>query len=69
MDFKVLAVGDVVGNPGMDRISRSLRRLKKQTGADFVTVCGENASMIGMTPWQGQQILDSINRVAQIGPN
>ena len=30
MDFKVLAVGDVVGNPGMDRVCRSLRYLKKK---------------------------------------
>ena len=35
MDFKVLAVGDVVGNPGMDRVCRCLRQLKRQTGADF----------------------------------
>ena len=25
MDLKVLAVGDVVGKPGLDRVSRSLR--------------------------------------------
>ena len=35
MDMKVLAVGDVVGGPGMERIRRSLRYLKRQTGADF----------------------------------
>ena len=40
MEFKVLAVGDVVGNPGLDRISRSLRWLKKKTGANFVIVNG-----------------------------
>ena len=47
MDFKVLAVGDVVGEPGLDRIRRSLRYLKRQTGADFVIVNGENASGVG----------------------
>ena len=50
MDFKVLCVGDVVGNPGMDRIQRSLRYLKRKTGADFVVVNGENAAVVGMTP-------------------
>ena len=30
MDFKVLAVGDVVGRPGMDRIQRHLRKLRKK---------------------------------------
>ena len=58
MDFKVLAVGDVVGNPGMDRISRSLWKLKRDTGADFVIVNGENAAVVGMTPRQGEEILD-----------
>ena len=28
MDFKILAVGDVVGTPGVDRICRSLRQLQ-----------------------------------------
>ena len=36
MDLKVLAVGDVVGNPGLERIRRNLRQLKRKTGADFV---------------------------------
>lgn len=67
MDFKVLAVGDVVGSPGMDRVCRSLRRLKRQTGADFVTVCGENASMLGMTPQQGEDILDAGADVITMG--
>ena len=38
MECKVLAVGDVVGNPGMDRVCRSLRYLKRKTQADFVIV-------------------------------
>lgn len=59
MDFKVLAVGDVVGNPGMDRIRRSLRYLKRKTGADFVIVNGENAAVVGMQPQQGEDILDA----------
>ena len=67
MDFKVLAVGDVVGNPGMDRICRSLRYLKKQTGADFVTVCGENACGVGMTPQQGEELLDAGADVITMG--
>lgn len=67
MDFKVLAVGDVVGNPGIDRLCRSLRRLKKETSADFITVCGENASMIGMTPSQGEDILDAGADVITMG--
>ena len=59
MDFKVLAVGDVVGGPGMDRVCKSLRWLKKKTGADFVVVNGENASVVGITPNQAEDILDA----------
>ena len=59
MDFKVLCVGDVVGNPGMDRIQRSLRYLKRKTNADFVIVNGENAAVVGLTPNQAEDILDS----------
>ncbi len=67
MDFKVLAVGDVVGNPGLDRVRCSLRYLKRKTGADFIIVNGENASAIGMTPQQGEDILDAGADVITMG--
>ena len=67
MDFKVLCVVDVVGNPGLDRVSRSLRYLKRKTGADFVIVNGENAAAIGMTPQQGEEILDAGADVITMG--
>ena len=59
MEFKVLAVGDVVGNPGLERIRRNLRQLKRKTGADFVVVNGENAAVVGITPDQAEDILDA----------
>ena len=67
MDFKILAVGDVVGGPGMDRIRRSLRYLKRKTGADFVVVNGENASVVGMTPEQAEEIMDAGADVITMG--
>ena len=67
MDFKILAVGDVVGNPGMDRIRRSLRYLKQKAQADFVIVNGENASVVGMTPDQAEDILDAGADVITMG--
>ncbi len=67
MDFKVLAVGDVVGRPGMDRISQSLRRLKLHTQADFVVVNGENAAVVGMTPQQAEDIFDAGADVITMG--
>ena len=59
MDFKVLAVGDVVANPGLERLRRNLRQLKRKTGADFVVVNGENAAVVGITPDQAETILDA----------
>ena len=67
MDFKVLAVGDVTGDPGMDRICRSMRYLKRKTGADFVVVNGENASGVGITPQQAEDILDAGADVITLG--
>ncbi len=67
MEFKVLAVGDVVGNPGMDRNRRSLRYLKKKTGAHFVVVNGENAAVVGMTQQQAEDIFDAGADVITMG--
>jgi len=67
MDFKVLAVGDVVGKPGLTRIRKSLRYLKQRCGADFVIVNGENASVVGMTPDQAEDILDAGADVITMG--
>ena len=67
MDFKVLAVGDVVGNPGVKRVSQSLRKLKRETAADFVVVNGENASMVGITPQQAEDIFDAGADVITLG--
>ena len=67
MDFKILAVGDVVGNPGMDRVRRSLRYLKRKTQADFVIVNGENAAVVGMTPEQAEDIFDAGADVITMG--
>ena len=67
MELKVLAVGDVVGNPGLDRVTRSLRYLKRKTGADLVIVNGENAAVVGMTPQQGEEILDAGADVITMG--
>ncbi len=67
MELKVLCVGDVVGGPGMERIRRSLRYLKRQTGAHFVIVNGENASVVGITPDQAEDILDAGADVITLG--
>ena len=67
MDFKVLAVGDVVGRPGMDRICRSLRYLKQKCHADLIIVNGENAAVVGLTPEQAEDIFDAGADVITMG--
>jgi len=67
MEFRVLTVGDVVGGPGLERIRRSLRWLKRKTNADFVVVNGENAAVVGITPDQADQILDAGADVITMG--
>lgn len=67
MEFKVLAVGDVVGTPGLKRLGKSLRKLKRETNADFVVVNGENASNLGMTPDQGEDIFSAGADVITMG--
>ena len=67
MDMRVLCVGDVVGDAGVDRIRRSLRYLKRQAQADFVIVNGENASVLGMTPRQAEDIFDAGADVITMG--
>ena len=57
MLFRILAVGDVVGNPGLDFAAKNLRRIKKEVGADFVVVNGENANVVGVTPKQCDSLL------------
>ena len=67
MELKVLAVGDVVCEPGMDRIHRGLRKLIRETGAQFTVVNGENASVVGITPRQAEEILDAGADVITLG--
>lgn len=67
MDFRILAVGDVVGNPGLDRVRRHLRQMKRKHQADFVVVNGENAAVVGITPNQAEDILDAGADVITLG--
>ena len=67
MDFRVLCVGDVVGNPGLTEISKNLRKLIRKTNADFTIVNGENAAVVGITPDQAETIFDAGADVITMG--
>ena len=59
MLYHILAVGDVVGEPGLKHLERHLRPLKKLKAIDFTVVNGENASGVGLTPEQAWRIYDA----------
>ena len=57
--MKILAVGDVVFQPGLEILRRKLRAVQKAHGISFTIVNGENASGVGVTPEQVDRILDA----------
>lgn len=67
MSVKILAVGDVCGEPGLDYLTKNLRRLRKELELDFVVVNGENANVVGITPRQADAILHAGADVITLG--
>ena len=56
MSVKILAVGDVCGEPGLDFLTKRLKDYRKENGIDFVVANGENANVVGITPRQADLI-------------
>ncbi|MBQ2960911.1 MAG: TIGR00282 family metallophosphoesterase [Oscillospiraceae bacterium] len=67
MAFRVLAVGDVCGQPGLDMLERRLKDLKKERNINFIVVNGENANVVGITPRQADQIFRAGADVITLG--
>lgn len=67
MIVKILAVGDVCGEPGLDFLTKNLRRLRKELDISFVVVNGENANVVGITPRQADAILHAGADVITLG--
>ena len=67
MNIHVLAVGDVVGDAGVDFLSRHLPALRKSHGVDFTVVCGENAACNGLLPAQADAIFSAGADVITMG--
>ena len=56
MEFKLLAVGDVVSDSGLAYLKKQLPPLKREKAIDFCVVNGENTAVLGMTPKQADEI-------------
>lgn len=65
--MKLLVIGDVVGEAGIDALHGLLRRIKRDTGADFVIVNGENAAGNGVFPRQADDIFAAGADVITLG--
>lgn len=65
--MRILAVGDVCGEGGLEVLSRTLRKFIQKESIDLTVVNGENASMRGITPQQAEQIFDSGADVITLG--
>lgn len=67
MDFKVLAIGDITGERGVDHLRRHLRTLKKEKSVDFVVANGENAAGNGLLPAHAEEIFAAGADVITLG--
>jgi len=67
MNLKILTVGDVVGESGLDYCARRLPRLRDELAADFVVVNGENAANLGIKPEHADTLLEAGADVITLG--
>lgn len=67
MTLNLLAVGDVVGDSGVDMLRRCLPQLRKERGVDFIVVNGENADGVGIHPRQADAIFEAGADVITLG--
>ena len=56
MELRILAVGDVVGDSGVDYLRRHLPSLRRLHDVHFTVVNGENAACNGLLPRQAEDI-------------
>lgn len=67
MIYRILAVGDVVGESGLAHLCRYLHGIVQLKGICFTVVNGENASMTGATPSQIQSMYEAGANVVTLG--
>ncbi|MDR3148918.1 MAG: YmdB family metallophosphoesterase [Oscillospiraceae bacterium] len=63
----ILAIGDVVGENGLNYLSRTLRSLQREYNADFTVVNGENARGRGLLPPDAEEIFSAGADVITLG--
>jgi metallophosphoesterase (TIGR00282 family) len=67
MTVNILAVGDIVGNSGLNLLRQKLASIKRLKNISFTVVNGENAAQKGLTPSQAEEIFNSGADVITLG--
>ncbi len=67
MIYHVLAVGDVVGEAGVEHLAKNLRAVKRLKAIHFTVVNGENAAGIGLTDKQAEDLYSAGADVITLG--
>ena len=67
MTVKILAVGDVCGEPGLQYLEKNLKAIREESNIRFCIVNGENANVVGVTPKQINMMLQSGADVVTLG--
>lgn len=67
MSIRILAVGDICGQPGLDFIEKRLKAFQKENDIAFTVVNGENANVVGITPRQADAIFRAGADVITLG--
>lgn len=67
MELRILAVGDVVGDSGLDFLRRHLPSLRRLHDVHFTVVNGENAACNGLLPRQAEDIFSAGADVITMG--
>lgn len=66
--MRILAVGDIIGEPGVRMLKEQLPKIKKQEKIDFIITNGENsAGGMGITERLFKEMLDSGTNVVTMG--
>ena len=66
--MKILAIGDLVGNLGVNELKTTLPKIKQEKSIDFVIVNGENAAEgFGITERQYKEVLKAGTDVITMG--
>ncbi len=67
MEYHILAIGDVVGEGGLDQLTRHLRSLRRLKEIHFTVVNGENIAGLGLTPAQADAVFAAGADVITLG--